>query len=84
MTLGVIDEFRKKGIGKILIDRLYEECQQYSEIKFIYLHVISYNEAAIRFYEKNAFKLLETIDNYYHIENNTYQAKVLGIYINGG
>mgnify|MGYP002347695474 CR=1 FL=1 len=50
MTLGVIDEFRKKGVGKMLVDKIISIGRKYQNLKLISLHVISYNKAAIRFY----------------------------------
>jgi len=50
MTLGVIDEFRQKGVGKMLVNRIIQIGKKYQNIKLVSLHVISYNKAAIRFY----------------------------------
>jgi ribosomal protein S18 acetylase RimI-like enzyme len=61
MTLGVIDEFRKKGVGKLLIESILEVGNEWKSVKLVYLHVISYNKAAINFYKKNAFTILESL-----------------------
>jgi ribosomal protein S18 acetylase RimI-like enzyme len=45
MTLGVIDEFRGKGIASKLLDKILEEASQDSRVKYINLHVVSYNPA---------------------------------------
>ena len=58
MTLGVIDECRKLGLGTLLIEETFQIVRtKYPMVQFLYLHVVDYNEAAIRFYkEKNGFK----------------------------
>jgi len=33
----------------------------------VYLHVISYNNAAINFYKKIGFTNLESLNNFYHV-----------------
>ena len=42
----------------------------------IYLHVISYNETAIKFYKKNKYKNVAKIDNYYNFDDKNYDAFV--------
>lgn len=56
MTIGVIDECRKLGLGtKMLeytigyLERSWQSCIS------IWLHVVDYNESAIKFYLKNNF-----------------------------
>ncbi len=40
---------------------------EWKSVKMVYLHVISYNKAAINFYKKNGFTMLEDLDNFYHV-----------------
>lgn len=40
MTLGVIEEYRKKGVGKLVIDAILNEAKQNEEVKLVFLHVI--------------------------------------------
>lgn len=84
MTLGVIEEYRKKGVGKLIIEAIIKEAKQNEEIKFVFLHVIEYNEAAIRLYEKMGFERLEELENFYKIGNEIFGGKALGMYLNGG
>lgn len=44
---------------------------------FLYLHVVEYNEAAIRFYEKNDFSYHKTEPDYYNIEGQPYSALLM-------
>jgi ribosomal protein S18 acetylase RimI-like enzyme len=54
MTIGVIDECRRLGLGTMLLEKTIEILQQnWTICEVIYLHVIDYNESAIRFYERN-------------------------------
>lgn len=53
-------------------------------IKLIYLHVIEYNMAARKLYEKIGFELMEEFKNYYKIDNNSFEGLALGKFINGG
>ena len=51
MTIGVIDECRRDGLGTKLLDQtimILQEAWPHCEI--VYLHVVSHNEAAIKFY----------------------------------
>lgn len=56
MTLGVVDECRRMGLATKLLELTISYIQYTQPLcKLIYLHVITYNEAAIRFYERNDF-----------------------------
>lgn len=52
LTLGLIDRYRRSGLGT----KLVQSCQSYAEANSrcgaLYLHVIHYNENAIRFYKR--------------------------------
>lgn len=79
MTIGVIDEFRKKGISKMLIKKLIEKIQnKYTNCKGLFLHVIEHNLTAIKFYESLEFVKGRTFYNYYNINSSLYNA--LGFY----
>eukprot|EP00978_Attheya_sp_CCMP212_P031678 scaffold120601_cov51-Attheya_sp.AAC.3 len=61
MTLGTITEYRKNGLATSLMKRCIEKIEQDPECGVIYLHVITYNKAAIRFYEKLGFYMVQEI-----------------------
>ena len=78
MTLGVVDECRRLGLGTkllektiILVNKLYPICEA------IYLHVVDYNEAAIKFYKRNNFVPLKRITEHYLIFDKMYDALLL-------
>jgi diamine N-acetyltransferase len=53
----VIDEFQKKGIGKIMLDKIKEIATK-NKIQIIELNVWTNNNKAINFYKKNGFLCL--------------------------
>lgn len=61
MSFGVYPEFRRKGFGKLLINKVKE----LSENKLITLNVQKSNEVAISFYKKNGFDIKKELINYY-------------------
>ena len=78
MTIGVIDECRQLGLGTQMLEYTIDIVEQTSETCYaIYLHVVDYNESAIKFYLKNHFTNLERLDEYYIIHEKTYDAIVL-------
>ena len=61
MTIGVIDECRKLGIGTQMLDYTIDLIEQtFEHCLAIYLHVADYNQAAIKFYEKHEFRKVGT------------------------
>jgi ribosomal protein S18 acetylase RimI-like enzyme len=55
MTLGTATEYRKLGIGSKLVERAMIHAKQDERCGAVYLHVITYNQAAISFYVKLGF-----------------------------
>jgi len=78
MTLGVIDEFRKKGVAKGLLDYTYKFINFLEpQCNLIYLHVITHNEGGINFYDKMRFINLFTSKDHYTIDGKEYDAYLL-------
>lgn len=59
MKIGVLPKYRKKGIGKILLEQLFEKK------KNILLEVREKNIIARKFYENNGFSIIGKRKNYY-------------------
>ena len=76
MTLGILDELRSLGLGSMLLQETYHSLvQKYPDCNLIYLHVVDYNTAAIKFYaDKNGFELLKVEKNHYEIHKKEYDA----------
>ena len=58
----VDENYREKGYGNRLLQTTLKDAFKHADK--IILHVTSYNTPAIKLYEKNGFKILETIDIY--------------------
>lgn len=83
MTLGTVDEYRGYGVATALVQRCMEMVEKDRTCGALYLHVIPFNHAAIRFYEKLGFYRVCTIDNYYNIENQHYDCFLYAKYYHG-
>lgn len=76
MTIGVLDEFRKMKIGSNMIERIIKIGLSDKLCVGVFLDVIYYNNAAIKFYKRNEFKKVMTNKNYYNLKGNKYDAFV--------
>jgi ribosomal protein S18 acetylase RimI-like enzyme len=83
MTLGTVDEYRQAGLGTTLIQRCMEQVEQDSSCGALYLHVITDNQAAIRFYEKLGFYRVTEISNYYSIDGKLHSCYLYAKYYHG-
>ena len=80
MTIGVVDECRRLGLGTQLLNRAIKLLnQQWPTCEVLYLHVVDYNESAIRFYLncRNKFVKHSVIPDHYFIMNQSYSALLL-------
>ena len=76
MSLGVIDECRKMGIGSNMLRSIFNYAI-YSDICVgVYLHVISSNVSGKKFYEKNGFVKVNNLKDFYDIEGKKYESDV--------
>jgi len=64
LMLSVSELFRNQNIGSSLFKKFLEEVS-YDNIKNIQLEVRSDNKKAIKFYEKNGFKIIKKIPKFY-------------------
>eukprot|EP00250_Pteridium_aquilinum_P003063 c13397_g1_i1 orf=831-1742(-) len=84
LTLGVIKSYRNNGIASSLIHKVLDYASTIPTCRAVYLHVISYNVKAISFYEKNSFRCLQKLQNFYLISEHHYDAYLYIYYVNGG
>ncbi|KAI7803583.1 N-alpha-acetyltransferase 60 [Triplophysa rosa] len=86
LSLGVVKEFRKHGIGSLLLDSLKEHISTTAQdhCKAIYLHVLTTNNTAIYFYENRDFKQHHYLPYYYSIRGVLKDGFTYVLYINGG
>lgn len=83
MTLGTVEEHRKTGLASVLLRWIESLVQQDPLCGGIYLHVIAYNESAIRFYERLGFYRVEEIPDYYEIDGQKYASYLYAKYFHG-
>lgn len=84
MTLGTVSQYRNMGLAT----RLIEKCVQDLVLSdpscgALYLHVITSNDSAIRFYERLGFWRVQEIDDYYTIDNQYYNCYLYAKYFHG-
>nr|SVE76593.1 EOG090X0BM0 [Daphnia longispina] len=86
LSLGVCSSFRRQGVASLLLDSfLTHVTQSENQIcKAIYLHVLTMNSAAIRFYEKHYFRLHSFLPYYYSVDGKCKDGFTYVLYINGG
>ena len=55
MTIGVINKMRGKGVANLMISYLKDVALLNFNIKYIYLHMVTYNKSGSKFYLNNDF-----------------------------
>ncbi len=70
MTLGVLQQYRRLSIGSVLVDLILESCVLDGSIDHIALHVHVLNYAAISFYERLGFVIVNRVTGYYAKSSN--------------
>ncbi|KAL5211975.1 hypothetical protein ABZP36_022822 [Zizania latifolia] len=84
LTLGVVDRYRNLGIASSLVREVIKYAASISNCRGVYLHVISYNQPAISFYNKMLFKLVRRLPLFYYIRGQHYDSYLFVYYVNGG
>ncbi|RWS28071.1 hypothetical protein B4U80_07151 [Leptotrombidium deliense] len=84
LTLGVVKEHRRYGIATLLLDNFIEHLMKSRDCKAVYLHVLTTNLVAIRFYEKRQFRRHLYLPLYYYINGEGKDGFSYVLYINGG
>jgi ribosomal protein S18 acetylase RimI-like enzyme len=83
-TIGVLEEYRKHGLAKKMIEWVTDRTKKDGVFKLIYLHVIEYNTAAIKLYERLGFRHLDSFNAFYTVDEKEYKGELLGLFLNGG
>ena len=65
MTIGVRPTYRRLGIGKQLIQRVFQQADKHPDIIISELNVQTSNTQALAFYKSFGYAVVETIHNYY-------------------
>ncbi|TBU12512.1 putative N-acetyltransferase [Hamiltosporidium tvaerminnensis] len=65
MTFGIVNTFRRKGIGKICLEKLEKKLLNEFGIPIFRLHVQTSNSEALSFYKKNGYEVIKIEESYY-------------------
>ncbi|KAL1501344.1 hypothetical protein ABEB36_006679 [Hypothenemus hampei] len=86
LSLGVLKEYRRNGIATLLLDSLLRNLTtpERKKVKAAFLHVLTTNSAAIRFYEKRRFRLHTFLPYYYSIKGKCKDGFMYVLYLNDG
>jgi len=68
MGMGVHREYRKLGLGRLLIESIEIWVKEKTELEWIDLWVLSENKPAIRLYEKMGFHKVGEVENMFKID----------------
>eukprot|EP00979_Chaetoceros_neogracilis_P000307 scaffold75_cov239-Chaetoceros_neogracile.AAC.11 len=82
MTLGNTMRFRKQKLGTKMIYDCLTMIEKVPTCGAVYLHVITHNTAAIKFYEKLGFYRIEEIEDYYKIDDAHYNCYLYAYFVN--
>lgn len=83
MYVNFTTKFIRYGVGSLLVSKCIEYAMNNKNCGAVYLHVITYNNVALKFYENNNFEYFKELDAFYHIDNVYYSAYLYVYYING-
>ena len=72
-AIGVLEDYRRLGIGTLLIKEIIKNLKNYSHVKELYLHVQESNTGAYKFYNQLGFKFVKTIKKFYSWGENAHQ-----------
>lgn len=86
LSIGVVKQYRRHGIGTLLLDSLLSHLTtpEKQNCKAVYLHVLTTNSAAMKFYDKRHFKQFRYLPLYYAINGTHKDGFSYVLYINGG
>ncbi len=74
-------EYRGKGIAQLLFNNILEWCKNKQDIKKIQLGVNSKNIPAIKFYEKNGFKIVGALKDEIKYTDKYYDEYIMELYL---
>ena len=59
LNIAVFPEYKRRGIGSLLLQKSIAAANQNELCAGVYLHVLATNEENILFYERNGFKFVQ-------------------------
>ena len=83
MTLGTVGRYRGCKMGSTLINKCIRLVEREPSCGVVYLHVITFNVAAIQFYENLGFSRVQEIKDYYVINGEHFNCYLYARYFHG-
>lgn len=80
LGVSVLKEYWHQGIGSSLLAGAIGYAIE-NDIEIIELEVVTTNENAIKLYEKFGFETIGIYENYFKIDNEYYDAKLMNLYL---
>lgn len=65
-------KYQNKGYGSFLLNQTILKIKEFDKVKKIILNVNINNSSAIKLYEKFGFRIMQKINNYYHLKDTAY------------
>lgn len=65
MTLGVLEPYRRRKLGHILLQHVLDQSELLPTITRVYLHVQVVNTGALQFYHCHGFQQVALVKDYY-------------------
>lgn len=85
LTLGVVDGYRRRGLARELLERsMWHVDRTMPHVQAVYLHVVTYNEAAIQLYENIKFLRIGHFNSFYFLHGRPYDSYLYARYCHGG
>ena len=72
VSIAILPEYRRRGIGTALMNRVMDSLKNIYDCKEVYLEVRVSNRAAIEFYKKLGFRIDHVIKRYYKDGEDAY------------
>lgn len=73
LTFGIVDELRRAGFASALLKETMKRISESDpDCRVVFLHVIDYNEPAMRLYQKNGFVEFKEEPNFYLLGDTWY------------
>ena len=70
-NLGVIDEYRRLGVGSRLMEKFIDEVKEREGV-CVYLNMFEFNKSAIKFFENNQWYYYNTIEKHFKLNGEQY------------
>ena len=65
-------KYQNKGYGSFLLNQTILKIKEFDKVKKIILNVNINNSSAVKLYEKSGFRIIQKINNYYHLKDSAY------------